>query len=308
MTVSRREFLIQGGTVLASASLLAKISTQPLQANPLGRPIGLQLYTVMEPLNKDFDGTLKQVAAIGFREVEMAGFHDKKPAEVKRSLDDAGLHCESVHIFGQTSLQETAEYANGVGAKYVITSLLPPKAAQSTPGKRQDRVAMMKNLTLDDYKQMAEHFNSMGEEAKKAGLQLGYHNHNIEFKPLAGGTGYDELLRSTDPELVKLELDCGWMSSAGQDPAAYIAKYPNRYRLLHIKDFVRTSSPSYGTWPGERPDPTELGRGHVDYKPIFAAAKKAGLEWYYVEQEPPFKDMPVMEAIKVDYEYLHRMS
>ena len=169
-------------------------------------------------------------------------------------------------------------------------------------------ITKLKSLTLDDYKSIAEQCNQMGEQAKQAGLQFGYHNHNIEFKPFPGGTGYDELLRSTDPQLVKLELDCGWMSSAGFNPATYLAKYPDRYRMLHIKDFKLTSKPSFGMWPPESPEPTELGRGNIDYKPIFSAAQKAGhIEWYYVEQEPPYKDMPVLEAIKVDYEYLHKL-
>jgi sugar phosphate isomerase/epimerase len=292
MKSNRREFLIRTGAALTVAALFAD-SPLPSAADALGRPPGLQLYTVRDLLGKDFEGTLKRVADIGYREVEMAGYFDRKPLEIKKALADNGLHCASVHI-QKGGTAEAAEYATAVGAHYVITSVISPKSIQS--------------LTLDDYKPMAEQCNRIGEEAKKAGLQLGYHNHNVEFKPYPGGTGYDELLRSTDPELVKLELDCGWMAAAGQDPAAYITKYPNRYRLLHIKDFRPTASPSFGMWAGARPEPTELGRGHVDYKPIFAAARNDGIEWYYVEQEPPYSDMSPLEAIKVDYEYVHKFS
>ena len=309
MTTSRREFLIRSGAAITVAAATAAGPFR-LNANPLGRPVGLQLYTVKDELEKDYDGTLAKVAAAGYKEVELAGFFGKKPAEIKASLDKAGLHCGSVHIPVPGDETEAMNSAKAIGAKYVISSVLLPKRFGESGGKLDwdALIIKLKSLTLDDYKSMADRCNHLGEQAKQIGLQFGYHNHNIEFKPFNGGTGYDELLRSTDAELVKLELDCGWMSSAGFNPATYIAKYPNRYRLLHIKDFKLTSKPSFGMWPGESPEPTELGRGSIDYKPIFSAAQKAGhIEWYYVEQEPPYEDMPVMDAIKVDYEYIHML-
>ena len=309
MTKSRREFLIQSGAALTAAAALAGNPFRQ-DANPLGLPIGLQLYTVKDELAKDYDGTLAQVAAVGYKEVELAGFFGKKPAEIKASLDKAGLHCGSIHIPASDQLAEAIDYAKVIGAKYVISSVLLPKRLTEA-GTKPDwdtMITKLKAVTLDDYKSIAEQCNQMGAQAKQAGLQFGYHNHNIEFKPFPGGIGYDELLRSTDPQLVKLELDCGWISAAGFNPATYLTKYPDRYRMLHIKDFKLTSKPSFGMWAPESPEPTELGRGNVNYEPIFSAAQKAGhIEWYYVEQEPPYKDMPAMEAIKVDYEYLHKL-
>jgi sugar phosphate isomerase/epimerase len=98
------------------------------------------------------------------------------------------------------------------------------------------------------------------------------------------------------------------MVAAGHDPVEYLTKYPKRYRLLHIKDFQGGTPVSVGLDEASRPKPAELGRGHIEYPPIFAAAKKTEVEWFYVEQEPPYEDMPVMEAIKVDYEYLHKLN
>lgn len=292
MDASRRQFLAQIGKTAAAGALLAG---EPLRlfANPLGKPIGLQLYTVGQQLKDDFDGTLKKVAALGYRVVETAGLFGKTPAEVKKSLDDAGLKCLSMHIWSPGGIQETVPYAKELGAKYVVSSGNLPR--------RDD-------VTLDDYKAFADHCNELGKQAKSAGLQFAYHNHNFEFKPLKGGTGYDELIKSTDPELVKFELDCGWMAAAGHNPADYLGKFPDRYRMLHIKDFKPTPQPSYSLAKDERPAPAELGRGHIDYKPIFAAAAKSQVEQYFVEQEPPFTEMPALEAIKVDYDYLHRMS
>jgi sugar phosphate isomerase/epimerase len=277
-------------------------------ANPLGKPIGLELYTVGAELDKDNDGTLRQIAAIGYKEVETGVSPKKTAAEVKKSLRDTGLGCRALHM-GMGGMEEAISYAKEIGAKYVISSVTLP--VPPAPGKIDVTaiMAQLGSLTLDDYKKIAARCNEMGEQAKKAGLQFGYHNHNFEFKPHEGGAiGYDVVLRETDASLVKFELDCGWMAAAGHDPVAYLQKYPNRYRLLHIKDFQPTSSPSVALDESSRPKPAELGRGHIDYKPIFAAAKKTEVELYYVEQEPPFTATPAMEAIKIDYDYLHALA
>lgn len=303
MAWSRREFLYHSAatSVAAAAPVLDKALI--LHAESLEQPLGLQLFTVMEQLQKDFDGTLHRIHTIGYREVEMAGFFGKKPTEIKTSIENAGLHCASVHLFDPGPASETMDYAMAIGAKYVVTALYLLKREPDDSAY----MTMVKRLTLDDYKVVAEQCNRLGEQARSHGLVFAYHNENVEFRPLEGTTGYDELLRSTDPKLVKLELDCGWMAAAGQNPTAYITKYPGRYRMLHIKDFKYRAKPSYGSWPGESPEPTELGRGHIDYKPILDAAKRSGIEWYYVEQEAPFRDMPVMGAIKVDYEYVRKL-
>jgi sugar phosphate isomerase/epimerase len=302
---SRREVLIGGGAFAATAVALGRPSR--LFANPLGKPIGLELYTVSAELDKDYDGTLRQIAAIGYKEVETGVSATRKAADVKKSLQDAGLGCRALHI-GMGGMEEALPYAKEIGAKYLISSVTFPKPPK--PGKFDVKafVAQLAAFTLDDYKKIAARCNEMGEQAKKASLQFGYHNHNFEFKPQGGGKiGYDLVLSETDPSLVKFELDCGWMVAAGHDPVAYLTKYPKRYRLLHIKDFHPTSSPSVGLDESVRPKPAELGRGHVDYKPIFAAAEKTEVELYYVEQEPPFTVTPAMDAIKIDYDYLHAL-
>jgi sugar phosphate isomerase/epimerase len=307
MSSSRREFLISGAGTLATAALTLSQPAE-IHANPLGKPIGLELYTVGAELDKDYDGTLRQIAAIGYKEVE-TGVSDKKTAgEVKKSLRDAGLGCQALHM-GLGGIEEALTYAKEIGARYVISSVALPEPPK--PGKfdMQGFIAQLRSLKLDDYKKIAARCNQMGEQAKKAGLQFGYHNHNFEFKPQDGGAiGYDVVLRETDPSLVKFELDCGWMAAAGHDPVAYLQKYPTRYRLLHIKDFQRPASPSVGLDESMRPKSAELGRGFVDYKSIFAAAKKTAVELYYVEQEPPFPTTPAMEAIKIDYDYLHSLA
>jgi sugar phosphate isomerase/epimerase len=194
---------------------------------------------------------------------------------------------------GSSELGPLFEDAHTVGARYVVSSALFSKSGDQT---------------FDDYRTMADRLNDLGRKAKAAGLQYAYHNHNFEFRKLDGDRiGYDVLLKHTDPELVAFELDCGWIVAAGFSPIEYFSQYPGRYRMLHIKDFVATTGPSTSLAKDERPQGVELGHGHIDYKPILLAAANAGIHDYYVEQEPPFLDMPALAAIKVDYQYLRTL-
>ena len=307
MRASRRDFLIGSGGALA-ATAFALGGPPESWANPLGKPIGLQLYTVGAELEKDYDETLRQIAAMGYKEIETGVSPKRKAADVKKSLEEAGLQCRSIHM-GFGGMEEAIPYAKELGAKYVISSVTLPSVPERGKFNMKGFMETLAALNLDDFKKIAARCNEMGEQAKKAGLQFGYHNHNFEFKPQEGGAiGYDMVLKETEASLVKFELDCGWMAAAGHDPVAYLSEYPTRYRLLHIKDFHPTAKPSVGLDESERPKPAELGRGHIDYGPIFAAAKKTEVELYYVEQEPPFTTTPAMEAIKIDYEYLHAMA
>jgi sugar phosphate isomerase/epimerase len=190
------------------------------------------------------------------------------------------------------------DFANELGAAYVVTALY---MLNPTPDDASYR-RMLANLTLDDYKRMAELCNRLGEQARQRGLQLAYHNENIEFEPKAGHMGYDTLLADTDADLVKLELDCGWMIAAGQNPVEYLLAHPDRYRMLHIKDFKAVVKPTYGLREGDSPESAELGQGVIDYMPIVKAARRAGIEYYFVEEEPPFVT-PVMQALATDYKY-----
>lgn len=289
-----------------------------MNANPLNLPIGLQLYTVGKEMDADPFGTLKQVAAVGYKDVEMSPLAKTSLADTKKALDDAGLKSSSGHYMLPdllSNLQQKIDAAKQLGQKYMVVTVpwvADPSRFKSDPSEGQMGMflAIIRGLTLDDWKWNAEQFNRLGEQMNKAGLQLGYHNHNFEFKPLGSTTGYDEFLRLTDPDLVKLELDCGWMTVAGHDPVAYLTKYPNRYQLLHIKDFHKGFTPRTTLMDGGvgAPVPTELGRGVVDYRRIFAAAQKAQIRALYVEQEPPFTEMPALEAIKVDYNYLKNLQ
>jgi len=308
MPQTRRDLLRSIG--LSTAIYMS--NSESVHADPLNRPVGLQLYTVGDALGKDFNGTLKQVAAIGYREVELAQTFNKSAAELRTAFSDNGLSCRSVHMFDfQQTPAQFMDFAKEVGAKYVVTSFNPPaRALAAMKGDKPDfavLIAALESMTLDDYRRSADTSNTLGREAKSRGLQYAYHNHNLEFKKFGDVTAYDTLIQSTDHELVKFELDCGWVSAAGYDPVAYLNNYPDRYRMLHIKAF-KPGPPTLSLAGPQGPKPTELGRGAPDYEPIFAAAKHAGVEQYYVEQEPPFSEMSALEAAKVDYEFLHKLQ
>ena len=306
---SRRSFL-QGTVSSVSASQLL-LAARSMNANPLNLPIGLQLYTVGKEMDSDAAGTLKKVAEIGYKNVELSPMGKTPVSEMKKLLADNGLKSPSGHFMLpdlMKDLQRNLDAAREIGQEDVIVTV--PFVADPSRLQGADQMAaflhMLNSLTLDDWKWNAEQFNKIGEQVKKAGLQLGYHNHNFEFKKYGSTTGYDEFLRLTDPNLVKLELDCGWVTVAGHDPVAYLDKFPDRYRYLHIKDFKKGFTPRTTLMdqnPGA-PVPTELGRGSIDYHRIFAAANKTKIRAYYVEQEPPFTEMPALDAIKIDYDYL----
>jgi sugar phosphate isomerase/epimerase len=163
-------------------------------------------------------------------------------------------------------------------------------------------------MSADDFKVMAEFFNDIGRRSKQAGLQFAYHNHNFEFRDLGKGrVGYDILIAHTDADFVKLELDCGWMVAACHAPVQYFHRYPNRYRMVHIKDFVRTARPSTSRASQDVPQGTVLGTGYIDCRPILKATKAAGVEHFYVEQEP-LLGMTALEAATKDYAYIHALS
>lgn len=301
-STTRRQFLANGiAGVTAAGYFLA--AGRRSSADPIGIPIGLQLYTVRNQIAKDLPGTLKQVAAIGYKEVELYTFFDKKASELQRLLDDAGLHSVSGHFPAQaltSKLDESIEYAKAIGLKFMVC---PFPGNDPDRSKQKGKAAVPGSFTMDDWKWNADLFNKAGEKAKAAGLVFAYHNHHMEFQKYGDETALDVILKGTDPKLVKLELDCGWVTVAGGDPAAFITEHADRVVLLHIKDIKAGFKPTTRFVPIPF---VELGRGTTDWAKVFAAAKQAGVQRYYVEQDTT--ERPPLEAIKISYDYLHELK
>ncbi len=299
--ISRRSFV---KIASASAALAAAWKFAPqLMADPLGLPLGLQLYSVRDLLPKDYDPTLRQLGTIGFQEVEAAGFFGHSPSEVKQAMDHAGLRCVSSHYPMSTLLPQldaVIQFNKDVGVQHLVCAAPMLKdASRLKPGQpRTDREAM----TLDDWRWCADQFNQIAERVNQAGMRFAYHNHVTEFRTLDGIVVYEEVLKLTDPAKVSMELDCGWCVIAGKSPADYLSRYPARFSMLHVKDF-RLSGPAN---PSSPPPSTELGHGTIDYHPIFQAAKKCHIEHAFIEQEE--FDMAPMEALKIDAEFMRKFT
>ncbi len=295
--ISRREFL-EG----ASAAAVCVAGGGMAFATPLNLPLGLQLYSVREQLAKDYEGTLLQVGSLGYREVEAAGFYQRSAEEVQRAMTKANLQCVSAHHpFAelQQHFDEILAFHKQLGVHYLLCSSPGFKQPSSADAARRTGL-----LTLDDWKWNIEQFNAMGEKTAAAGVQFGYHNHVHEFAAIDGVVPYTEILRSTDPAKVTLELDCGWAIVAGAKPVDLLRDYPGRFSMLHVKDF---KLPQGAVGAAQDAKVTELGRGTIDYRPILdQAAKTQKIKHMFVEQEA--FDMPYMESLKVDAAYMRQLN
>jgi sugar phosphate isomerase/epimerase len=291
--ISRRQFV---GSTAAFAAF--SFTNRAAFATPLGLPLGIQLYSVRQQMMTDLDEALAAISAAGYTEVEAASLPKKSAKEIRAALDKAGLKCVSAHHgFSDlsTHLDEIVAYDKELGVNFVICAS-PGHRPQSQAGTAGGETP----FTLDDWRFNADQFNTFGEKTSALGVRFGYHNHTREFVVTEGKTPYMELLRLTDPKKVTFELDCGWVMVAGANPVEIMKNHPYRITMLHVKDFTLPPNPSPENHEAKV---TELGRGSVDYHPIFAqAAKTQHIEHAFVEQEA--FDMPWKESLKVDADYL----
>lgn len=302
--LSRRAFLERGSLALAAMSLhAARTEAQTgTVTGPLGRPIGLQLYTVREAVAKDLAGTLKAIADVGYREVELAGIPAKSATELRALLNDCGLTAPSMHASMadlQDGLQERIEYAKALGTEYLVCAFPWTADARFRTIPNQAVMSIASGITLDDWKWNAEQLNKIGAAAKQAGLRCGYHNHNMEFRSYGDVVAYDELLRLTDPSLVTMEMDLAWVVTAGADPVKYLKKHADRISLLHVKEVRKDLRVTADRLQSQT---TEVGSGRIDWKRLFKTMDAQRIRHYFVEQEN-FERLP-LEAVKISFEYL----
>ncbi len=290
---SRRTFLKTSGAFAAAASLGAG----RLHAAPHPMPIGIQLYSVRSlltnggsPSDEQLNSVLGQVRGAGYTVCEAAGYYDRQAKDLRAVLDNAGLRCLSTHHgLGQLrqQLDELIDYAHVLGLEFMVCS--------SAGGQHRDPTSTGE-LTVDDWRWVAEEYNKIGEKVKAAGMTFGFHNHTAEYATIDGVFVYGELMRLTDPRYVVFEMDAGWVSAAGYDPVTMLKKAPERFQLIHVKDVARGADGKFHS--------AVLGRGKMDYRPIFAAA--TGLKQYFVEQEE--FEMPVIEEITIEAQYMRSLN
>ncbi|MGH8236247.1 MAG: sugar phosphate isomerase/epimerase family protein [Steroidobacteraceae bacterium] len=272
------------------------------QTGPLGKPIGLQLYTVRDAVAKDLPGTLRAISDIGYREVELADIPPTSATNLRKILNTCGLTAPSMHASMadlQAGLQERIDYAKALGAEYLVCAFPWTADSRFRSNPSQAVVSIASGITLDDWKWNAEQLNRIGEAAAKAGLRCGYHNHNIEFRSYDGVVAYDELLRLTDPKLITMELDIAWAVTAGVDPVKYLKKHADRISLLHVKEVRKDLRTMVDRLQGQT---TEVGSGKIDWPHIFKATDPARIKHYFVEQEN--FERPPLEAVRISFDYL----
>lgn len=282
-----------------AATTLALTQTSKLFAlevdNAYRKSLGIQLYTLRKQLATDPLGTLKQVAAAGYQQVELYGFPNADP--LIEAAKDSGLAIHSTHFEWDTVINPTdaafsdfikiLDKAKNLGLSHLVIPYLKDESRGS----------------LDAYKKIAENANNAAVLAKQAGIQLAYHNHNFEFEPKEGGkSGYDIFIEEFSEDM-QFEIDVFWVKAAGLDPVALIQKLKGRVSQLHLKDLKEgIASSSYGNMPEDAFK--ELGNGSIPMEPIMVAAKAAGVKHCHVEQD---QSPDAVASIKVSIEYLRKL-
>ncbi|MFC5624468.1 sugar phosphate isomerase/epimerase family protein [Algoriphagus winogradskyi] len=287
MNKQRRKLLQIGGMLGVGAVLFPyDIAARALDRAKLSK-FGLQLYSVKEEMANDAAGTMRKLAQFGYKQFE--GFDGGKgilwgmhPAECKSLLSDIGVEFISSHADVFKNLDAQAEQAAEVGMKYLIC---PYIGAQKS---------------IDEWKNIAERFNKAGKTLQSHGLKFAYHNHDYTFKMLDGQLPQDILMENTDPELVDFELDMYWSHVAGYDPLEYIAKFPGRFKLCHVKD----AEPEGGNAHDRG---VLLGTGEIPYADIIRKSKKYGMEYFVVEQER-FVGTTPLKAAEENAVYLSKLK
>jgi sugar phosphate isomerase/epimerase len=305
-TPSRRQFLAQVASTYAGSVLLSAQNGAKRWADRLG----LQVYTVRDQLTKDFEGTFAKIAEAGYKDVELFGsLGDRTPKEVRAMLDRHGLSAVSTHIAvgPGPDLDRQLEGYQVMGHRFTAVRTGPPP----TPGGARGGPRPPEPNTPDRWKQQAAALNQIGQAGKKFGLRALLHNHVGEFAPMAGGgTGYEILLKETDPNLVVMELDIGWSTVAGQNAIEMFKKQPGRFALWHVKDTkglaATVARPIGERQQGASSQFVPVGSGDIDYKAIFAQAQTAGLQHFFVEQDNAVEGDSVA-AIRTSAENLKRL-
>ena len=281
--ITRRNFLELSAAGLGTLALsdLAFAAIKPF-------PVGVQLYTVREQAEKDLNAVLAHISMIGYKEVETYWNVYTHPAKKLRSMIvDNGMSVPSGH-FDYDGLEGKLDYAKELGVQYVVCPMLPKDMWTSADG----------------FKKAAAQFNKWGEQVQKMGMQFGFHNHNYEFQKFGNTTGFDILTQNTDAKLVCLEMDCYWITQAGQDPVAMLKKFGSRIQLLHLKD-RQAGFPTTQMLGPDAEHITEVGSGTIDWKAVIETGQQTGVKHFFVERDngstPPF------ESLRISYNYLSKL-
>jgi len=303
MRNTRRSFIRMAGAASAGSLLLPQIAcksegaatakkgaeaiaTATEMAKPSLNAFGIQLYTLRDVIPDDPQGTLKKVADMGFKQIEgydgdQGMFWNMGHKPFKQYISDLGLDMVSSHCNIRENFEEKAGQAAEVGMKYLICPYIGPQKS------------------MDDWKRVTDRFNECGTICKKEGIRFAYHNHAYSFKAFSGQIPHDFIMDNTDPDTVDHEMDIYWVVTGGADPIDYLKKYPNRFRLCHVKDRMKNAGE-------ERMASCDLGTGIIDYPKILKVAQETGMQYYIMEQER-YENSTPLESAAAGAEYLKKI-
>lgn len=309
----RRKFLktagaFAAGSIIAPYACTSKKTGESAEtvaeqaAAPTGpKDIGIQIYTLRNQIDEmGVEAVLQKVADAGYKWIEPFGYENRKflgktPAEFKKICADLGMSVPSVHSVTEVSsaggkdaivdqMKTTAEDAIAIGAEYMVWAYLKP----------EDRTSM------EDYKRHIETWNEFSKVCNEAGIQFAYHNHDFEFHTFEGETEkpYEMIMRETDSDLVKFEMDLYWVTKAGEDPVEWFNKEPGRFHLWHVKDMTNDEEQFFAP----------VGQGRIDFQRIFNARQTSGMKYFFVEQDFTKEGVSPLDTMKVSWNFLNQAS
>lgn len=283
--MNRRDFLYKSGVAVASSFFIPSLLHGCTSQTSVTKDVGLQLYTIREALSEDFAGSLKKVAALGYKNLELFNYNDGKYfgnsiKEVKNMVSDLGMKIRSSHVgTGQHNPDYVGTPTNGWEKAVEDAAMLEQEYIVVAYLQKSERTS------IDDYKKVVDLLNKAGETAKKAGIKLAYHNHDFEFEPFDGEMPYDMMLAQCDKNLVQFEMDLYWMKYANQDPLTYFEQHSGRFPLWHVKDMSADEDKFFSS----------VGDGIINWQRLFEKAEASGLKYYFVEQDRTRNNKPFEE-------------
>ena len=284
---NRRDFIQKLGLFTGAALVIPEIACSTKSASKMTQggsldKFGIQLYTLRDEMPKDPKGVMSQVAKLGYKQLEgyegaQGIFWGMKPKELKTFLSDNDTRMISTHCNIKENFKEKVDQAAEAGLDYLICPYIGPQKS------------------MEDWKMVTDLFNQCGKACKEGGIKFAYHNHEYSFKAFAGMIPHDFIMTNTDPEYVDHEMDIYWVVTGGADPIDFLTRYPNRFRLCHVKDRIVGAT--------EREASCDLGTGSIDFKKILTVAREKGMQYYILEQERYDNSTP-MKSAAFDAEYL----
>ncbi len=281
----KKNISVRTTLLIVSAILSISLITNCTSEKTLVPDPGVVSYSFRTQFSEDVPGTLDLIKGMGITNIEFSNLFGQTAKELRGMLDERGLICTSFGVSYDrlvNDIEGVADDALILGAKYVRVASIPHERPE---------------FTIDNAKMAVEDFNTAGKILKQKGLYFCYHNHGFEFRPYEDGTLFDYIVQNTDSEYVSFEIDILWVAHPGHDPAALLEKYPERFRLMHLKDLKKGVVGDYsGSTPKENDVP--LGTGQIDIPAVLKAAQHTIIEFYYIEDESPDVVTTVPQSIE----------